>query len=669
MTVSGAPRIMHAFAWKETIGSTVRVHRAGIAVALLLSAAGFLFASEQEETPAPDELRGDRPVPLRGIELDRPAQVAFRSWPPPELVERLYALPWMSKSFWRAVLFSRPVALILTVSWNRFAQRLFEETLRDPAVLRALNDGYVTVVVSADRRPDIRERYHTGNWPVVAFLLPNGKPILSPANPQGVALPISFGFEPPDRMLYLLEQGQIYWRKWPRLLVGVGEVWGERETNLLEPRQEGRVAEEASDALARWLLGSFDAEHGGFEAAPKYVLGGLAEYAALREARFLPALAAPARTTLLKLVDSPLFDHRDGGVHRIAAAPNWGLLQYEKMLEVNAELVRELALALRFWGEDDKLRSALDGTVGFLLRDLARPGGGFYLAQCADPRSKDGGGFWAAPERPSEAPPVDRLVLSGANATAGAALLRAAARTGDEATERAGREALDLVLARGYEPARGVLRVLEPLPEPFRFLWDQADVAFALADAYETTGERRYLAAAKDIVDFAIHNLAGPGEKIFRDRLPEQAPVGLLANERHPIGPNARLARAMLRLAVHGLGEGYRDRARGILEGYAGDLVPYRTHGIEPALAIEELVRDPVVIRIEGDPARPEVRALRTAALAVPWPWTVVATGPASAAPAAVVEFGTARARVARPAELARQVSEMIRQPSEEKAP
>ena len=44
---------------------------------------------------------------------------------------------------------------------------------------------------------------------------------------------------------------------------------------------------------------------------------------------------------------APLHDRRDGGFHRMAAAPDWGGIQYEKMLEGNVHLMREMVFALR----------------------------------------------------------------------------------------------------------------------------------------------------------------------------------------------------------------------------------------------------------------------------------------------------------------------------------
>jgi uncharacterized protein YyaL (SSP411 family) len=83
----------------------------------------------------------------------------------------------------------------------------------------------------------------------------------------------------------------------------------------------------------------------------------------------------------------------------------------------------------------------------------------------------------------------------------------------------------------------------------------------------------------------------------------------------------------MTRLALHGAGDVYRDRARAVLWQFSGDLSSYGVHGVEAALAIEETLREPLRIRISGDPADPATRALRRAALNVAWPWTVVLSG------------------------------------------
>jgi uncharacterized protein YyaL (SSP411 family) len=541
-----------------------------------------------------------------------PALESYRDWPPDELLERFYGLPWSRLSFRRSELFGQPVFLVLTVDWSRAAQRLATEVLTDPDVLRMLNQGYISIVVNADLRPDVRERYQTGAWPGMAFLLPNGKPMLSEANDLGVAKPITTSELDEDTLLFLLREGLVYWKTWTRVLIDAGDRWADEEGPL--PPDAGPVDASASELAARWLLGNADREDGGFGAAPKFLVPALDEYSALREARSLPALRRHSRLTLTQLVSSPLFDERDGGMHRLAAAPSFGRVEYEKMLT---------------------------GKV----QTLGRPGGGFYLAQGADPTSADGGQYWRGKRR-GDAPPIDKLVLSGPNATAGAALVRAGMLLGDEQLVEAGRAALDLVLERGFRAGRGVGHVIEPMQDPRIYLSTQAEASLALLDAYEATGTRRYFEAARNIVDFAGHNLKDPGEPAYRDHLAGAFPLGLLGNARRPLRPNVRLARAMLRLALHGAGEQYREQAYSVLGGFCGDLASFGVHGVEAALAVEEAISEPLRIRISGAGDAAATAALRRAAVNSPWPWTLVIEGDDTGQPEAELIRGGETRRV-----------------------
>ncbi len=578
---------------------------------------------------------------------DLPAQEAFRDWPPAELLDRLYWFPWSPFAFQRAALFERPVFLLLTVSWSRPARRMLEQTLQDRRVQRSLNAGWLCVLVDADRRPDVRERYQTGVWPVGAFLLPDGLPMLSQANPEGVARPITTGYVDAEALLFLLREGRIYFDRWQNLLSGVGEVWREREG---EPEWvAGQIGESASDDLARWLLGNADRRDGGVGRAPKFLVPRFVEYGALRDARLAPAVFDFARFSLVKIVESPLYDRAAGGLKRIATAPDWQGIEEEKLLSRNTELLREAVFALRLGEEDaEVLEQALGQTARFAIRVLGRPGGGFYLAQHPPLGAEDA------------EPGVDRLVLSGPNAQAGAALLRAGAWLGDPALEQAGRQALRLVLERGYVRGRGVAHVIEPDGDPWRYLESQAEVALAFVDAYEATGESQWLDAAEDIVRFVQENLTDPESPLFLDHVPRPDAVGLLAQKRHPLRPNAELAQTMVRLALLGRGEAYAARARQLLGAVAGDLTRFGVHGIPAALAVETLLREPLRIVLEGAAAGPEEPAWRRAALNAPWGWVVVETGNGQGAPRARLRWRETERVVDEASALARAVRELV---------
>jgi uncharacterized protein YyaL (SSP411 family) len=569
--------------------------------------------------PAPGSLRN-----RFTLDWDRPTQEQFRGWPPDDLLERPYWNPWQTGVFNRAALVARPVLFVMATRWNLAAQQSLSGVLADSEVLKVVNRAYVSVLVNADRRPEIKERYQTGSWPVVALLLPNGLPMLTEVQNPEASKPITIGQVDTERMLFLLQEGDKYWKLYPAELHLAGLRWaGEEDVSEPDP---GAVDEAASDQVARRLLGNADQVAGGFGAAPKFVIPGLIEYASLRRARQRPDLYDHSLFTVGQLIGGPLYDARDGGVHRMATRPLWDGIQYEKLLSVNTALVRDLTFGLREQPGHPLVSRSLEHTCAFIVRVLSRPERGFYLAQSADGTSEDGGGYWRSEGENPQPPPIDPLVLSGPNALAGAALVRAGLILGNEALVQAGRGALDLVATEGYSPGRGVRHVLEPNPGNRFYLTAQADAALGLIDGYETLGEPRYLELARDIADTAWINLAHENEALLRDYLPGPTPAGLLARPRHPLRPNVRLARAMIRLDVHGAGATYRERAGRILEAISGDLGRYGLLATELALAVEEYIRRPLVVHLPGgnDPA---AVSLRTAAALSSWPWTVAVTG------------------------------------------
>jgi uncharacterized protein YyaL (SSP411 family) len=343
----------------------------------------------------------------------------------------------------------------------------------------------------------------------------------------------------------------------------------------------------------------------------------------------------------------------------MAAAPEWGNIQYEKMLSANADLLRELVFALRD-DEDAGLRSALQSTARFVTTVLARPDGGFYLAQSADPTSDDGGGYWkSADADAAKAPPIDKLVLAGPNALAGAALLRAGALLGDASLEKAGRSALDVVLDRAVMAGRGVAHIIEQEPDNGRFLVTQSETAFGLLDGYESTGDARYLAAAKDIAEFVRNNLKVSGETSFRDHLPTGREFGLLDMPLRPMQDNARMARVFVRLAAQGVLDDGKSGAEQLLGNYAGDLAVYGVRAIEPALAIDEVVSEPLIVTLEGKPGDPAGQALRRAALCLRRGWVVIRTAKGDKPQATLSWRGTTR-HVTEPAAMAAELKSLV---------
>lgn len=549
----------------------------------------------------------------------QPALERFRDWPPDALTARAYWEPWSPGSFIKAALFGRPVLFVMAPRWNLSSRRMMDEVLSDDRVLRVVNEMFVPVLVNVDRRPDLRERYQTGAWPVIAFLLPTGNPILSRANEARVQQPITVGAVDVDAMVFLLEEGREYYDKWTRPLTDVGEGWRRREKP--EPPVQREITAEASDDFADWLMANADRQQGGFGLSPKFPIPGLYAYGAMLAARGRDDLAEHGRLTLERLIESPLYDRRDGGFHRLAREGDWSGLEYEKLLEPNVRLLGDLLVAAR-QAETPAIRRAIRGTADFIGNVLAREQGGFFIGQWADPESEDGGGYWRGEH--DDPPPVERLVLAGPTAAAGEALLRAGVWLNDPATSSVGLAALRFVIRESFRAGRGVDHVSWPAPAELRLLSPQAEAALALVEGYQLTGEADLLEASRAVVDFALDNLRVAGTGMLVDRLPNPADIGLLRNPRFPLVPNVRLARAMLRLSRLTGDERYFEGAIAILGSLTPELSSFRPWPAEAGLAVEEALAPPLEIVIEGPAGSTAVPAFARAAAGLSWPWTVV---------------------------------------------
>lgn len=623
---------------------------AGILPGLLLVSGPAAAQQEEPDVPEQDRSASSRPY-MPELDYSIPSQSLFADWPDEQLRQRPYWLPWSYATFQRASLFRRPLLMVLTVSWSRAAQKMHSEVLSDPQILESLNRDYLTIRVNADRRPDLRERYQTGTWPVLHFLLPNSHPMLSRLNEPEERRPISASSVDVEGMQFLLDEGIKYWNKYDRKLMAVGASWsaGEGATAPVA----GELVPSTSDDFARSLLGSADRRHGGFGIAPKYIRPGLMDYGVARALRGERDLLSHGLKTISNLASSPLFDSQEGGLHRLATLPNWDGIQYEKMLQGNTAFLRESTVALQIQ-EDPELRQALQATCLYLVDQLSHGEGGFFLAQIADPSGEDGGDYWRASRRdPIKRPPVDYQVHAGSTALAGAALIRAGILLNDEKIVQRGRQALDHVLERAYHPGRGLDHMIFPSPSRRTFLSAQADGSLALVDAYSLTGDDRYLEAAEDIVQFSLSNLTTKDRAALLDRLPERQALGLLANSRRPFASNLRFARTLQALAELTGESTYRESSQAILAEFAGNLPAYGTFGLESGLVLERWLEPAPVLVLRGTDGD-GLDALRRVAVAGPLPGLVVSRGDEAGPVLAEVTWGGSTRRYSDPAALTR---------------
>src|SRR3712207_1069399 len=92
--------------------------------------------------------------------------------------------PWGEEAFAKARAEDRPVLLSVGYSACHWCHVMEHESFENEAIARQMNDGFVSIKVDREERPDIDSIYMAavqsmtgrGGWPMTVFLTPDGTP-------------------------------------------------------------------------------------------------------------------------------------------------------------------------------------------------------------------------------------------------------------------------------------------------------------------------------------------------------------------------------------------------------------------------------------------------------------------------------------------------------------
>ena len=441
-------------------------------------------------------------------------------------------LSWGSAAFARARAEDRPVLLSIAAPWCESCLDMDRTTYADPRVAQMVNDRFVPIRVNPDRRPDISDRYSLGGWPTTAFLTADGVVI-------GGGTYVTL-----DRM--------------PSVLERVAAAFKSRSAEFAtaaERIESHTYVEPAHADVATMVFETFDAEHGGFGTAPKFPLIAPLQLALdiYRETED-PALAHLVEVTLDGMGWSELHDDVDGGFFRCAATRDWKEPRQEKLLDVNASLLRiyvEASETLRI----ARYRERAEDVLRFTQTSLADAvDGGWSGSQQADRTY-----YARTPEerRAGGAPVVDAALYAGWNAQMVSATLRAAEVMDDTALGEFALKSLERLVVACYHPGAGIAHCLDGpgsddrRPSVRGLLDDQIAMAAAHLDAHAATGNVVYEMMAQELAHYAVRTMWDEDKGGFFDRsIPEAAErVGLMRERLKPFAANCDAARVLKRLA------------------------------------------------------------------------------------------------------------------------
>jgi uncharacterized protein YyaL (SSP411 family) len=544
----------------------------------------------------------------------------FHFSPRPNRAHEIEWHQWGDEAFAEAKAQDKPILLSLSAVWCHWCHVMDETSYSEPGVISYVNEHFVPVRVDNDQRPDINLRYNLGGWPTTAFLTPDGE------------LMTGGTYIPPEAMLEHLPKIVTQYRtNREEISRKVGELRQRRAEAT--SAGGGELSPAVFDDVLQTVVQAYDPLFGGFGEAPKFPHVDsidLLLYAYRRNrpdgrpSGRDPDLLHMARKTLEFMAAGGVFDHEWGGFFRYATQRDWSEPHYEKMLEDNAGLLRNLLALYRASG-DQSHAAAATSVIEYLSAKLRNTEGGFfYGSQDADEEFYK---LSAAEREEIPEPYIDRTCYTSWNAMAASAFLEASWTLDRPELAEAALAALDFAWRECRQPESGAMfRHHDGAPHMPGLLGDQAHTARALLDAHEVTGDSTHLDRAESLARLILNRFGdrqggGPPAGFF-DVWDGGDGLGRLSERQKSIQDNAVCAEVLIRLHHLTRNEEYGQAARATLEAFAPSYHALGYFAAGYARQVDLLLNPPAAVNIVG--GAEGARALHRAALRLDVPFRIV---------------------------------------------
>ena len=309
--------------------------------------------------------------------------------------------PWCQEAFEEAQRLDKPVLLSVGYAACHWCHVMAHESFEKEDAAELMNDLFVNIKVDREERPDVDTLYMTalqelgeqGGWPMTMFLTPDGMPFFG-----GTYFPDKPRFGKPSFKDVLVNVARVYANEKETIAQNTAYL-----KSRLMPRMNYGAAPDFSEeqlaAIASKFIGAIDPTNGGLRGAPKFPNTSIFTFLWRAGLRYgLKTCLEEVKNTLLHICQGGIYDHIGGGFSRYSTDEHWLVPHFEKMLYDNALLIE---LMTEVWKEtqSDRLRARVSETIGWLMRDMLVPGGGFAASYDADSEGVEGKFYvWTAKE-------------------------------------------------------------------------------------------------------------------------------------------------------------------------------------------------------------------------------------------------------------------------------
>ncbi len=303
--------------------------------------------------------------------------------------------PWGEEALALARRLDRPLFVSIGYSTCHWCHVMAHESFADPGVAELMNRAFVNVKVDREERPDVDALYMaachlltgSGGWPLNVVLTPDGEPFFAATYVPRESRMGRLG------MLELVPRLEQVWRTQKAEAAQAGQRLLEHLAGLERDAAGAAFGPDAADRAQALLASRFDAERGGFGAAPKFPSPHQLVFL-LRHARRTGNAHSlrMAEKSLTAMRLGGIWDHVGHGFHRYSTDARWLLPHFEKMLYDQAMQLWAYTEGYAATGDPLFARTARE-TAAYVLRDLGAGGdgcGAFAAAEDADSEGAEG---------------------------------------------------------------------------------------------------------------------------------------------------------------------------------------------------------------------------------------------------------------------------------------
>ncbi len=414
--------------------------------------------------------------------------------------------PWGQEAFEKAEKEDKPIFLSIGYSTCHWCHVMAHESFENQEIADILNKYFVSIKVDREERPDIDSVYMSvcqaltgsGGWPMSIFMTSRQEPFFAGTYFPPTSNHNGIGFRD--------------------LLLAIAEKWKKNKSELLESAKQiishikpdsTKTEEQINDRLPSMAVDLFsqtyDRKWGGFGSAPKFPsphnLIFLTLYSQIYQEE---TPLRQVKYTLEQMRRGGIFDQIGYGFSRYSTDRYYLVPHFEKMLYDNALLIMAYCRGYKATGDKTFLQTSIQ-TAEYVFREMTGKDGEFYSAQDADSEGEEGKFYvWDYEE-----------ICQVLGATVGERFCRSFGITKQGNFE--GRNIPNLLngseISDIFEKERKTLyeyrktRTRLHLDDKILTTWNSLMIC-ALSLLYRTTGEKKYLSAAKHAQQFLEEKLA-----------------------------------------------------------------------------------------------------------------------------------------------------------------